>query len=104
MLILGKTIAKIKCDRGIILDEYKDISFDEWSSRDLEYRRKRTMHTTYQFSLNGDLIAEYDSVDEAAKSLGITAKAVSAACMGKSHGTHKCAGYLWSHKKNENIR
>ena len=58
------------------------------------------MHKTYQFSLNGDLITEYESVANAAQAIGVTPKALSAACTGRAYSGHKCGGFLWSHKKS----
>lgn len=53
-----------------------------------------------QFSLNGDLIAEYDSVVAAGKSFGKKSGFIGACCTGvKSHKT--AYGYIWRYK-NEN--
>lgn len=97
MRVLGRAIAGIKMARGIDLNENLSINYSKWASRDTEYRRKMTMHKTYQFDLSGNLFAEYDSVNDAAAAVGVTPKTISAACCGKQHGGHICKGYVWSH-------
>lgn len=100
MRLLGQTIAQIKEARGIVLHSPVEKDLDEWIAHDTEYRRKRCMHKTYQFSLDGRLIAEYGSVAEAALAIGVTPKTLSAACTGRAHSGHKCAGFLWTHTKD----
>ena len=104
MRILGRTIAEIKANRVKEQSKFTESDVQKFLSHDLSYRRQRTCHKTYQFSLDGSLLAEYNSVNDAASSVGITPKAISAASCGKNHGTHKCGGYLWSHNKTIEIK
>lgn len=50
----------------------------------------------YQYSINGDFIAEYESMTEASKKVGISSGQLSDCCRGK-HKTGK--GFVWSYTK-----
>lgn len=99
---LGRTIAEIK-ESWPPRESPLSKNIEEERNRDLEYRRRRCMKKTYQFSLQGEFIHEYSSVAEAAEAVGVQVDAITAACHGRSYGTHKCAKYLWSHDRNFTI-
>lgn len=54
----------------------------------------------FQFSMNGDFIAEYPSIHHAADALGVNAMAISNACNGK---TKTSCGYKFSFERNVNL-
>lgn len=79
----------------------------EWCSKvyNLEYGtgRARSMKSQHkkavqQFDLNGNLIAEFDGVNSAARSIGKSkdATAITKCCSGKNQTAH---GYIWRYKE-----
>lgn len=54
-----------------------------------------TSKTIHQYDLNGNFIAEYCGISEAARILNINASCISLALLGK-HKT--CKGYVWKYK------
>lgn len=94
---LGAVIAEIKKERGIDLSENTVTDYSEWISHDASYVWKCNEKKTYQFSLSGELLCEYESVASAANSVGVSPKHLSYACTGGYNGSHKCRGFVWSH-------
>ena len=100
MKILGKTIREIKATRP--KREIQEIDIKEALSYNIENRAKSSQHKTYQFDLDGNFIAEFESVKVAAESVDGVPKSLSASCNAtNSSKNHKYKGYLWSHNINE---
>ena len=96
---LGAVIAEIKKDRGIDLNENAITDYSEWASHDASYVWECNKKKTYQFSTDGKLIAEYDSINAAADSVGASPGAIGCACDGGYSGLHRSHGFVWSHSK-----
>ena len=96
---LGAVIAEIKKDRGIDLNENAITDYSEWASHDASYVWECNKKKTYQFSTDGKLIAEYDSINAAAYSVGASPGAIGSACDGGYSGLHRSHGFVWSHSK-----
>lgn len=66
--------------------------------RILSKSKRRTSKNSYivqQFSLDGELIAEYESANEAGRLLGITVSRICSCCRGEQK---TCKGYKWKYK------
>lgn len=50
----------------------------------------------YQYTMNGDFIAEYESAAEASRHTGIMRSAIGRVCLGR---TYSAGGYIWSFSK-----
>lgn len=94
---IGLAIREVKIKRGINLLE-NNIEITNNGRKD----GTNACHITYQFSLEKEFIAKFNSVKQAAESVDGTPKALSAAAMGKNYkGSHKYKGFLWSHDSNQ---
>lgn len=74
----------------VLKEVLENTSFEELKI--LKAYKKPCCKAVYKFSLDMNLIEEFESVTEAAKSVGVTLQAIRYACNSK---THKSNGYLW---------
>lgn len=68
--------------------------------RGILYKRSKKV---YQFSLGGELIAEYANATEAATALGLHQSVISN-CVAKKEGAFTCGGFKWSFTKEFDTR
>lgn len=66
----------------------------------IERKRKTAPKRVYQFSIDGEFIAEYESAREASKVTGLTAMTIAEVSRGGLRGRQSCGGYLWSRSKD----
>ena len=99
MRIIGRAIAEIKANRGVINDNIsQDVVEKGLTVHDPSYVRWGKMKV-YQYDLDWNLIKTYDSIKQAADETGLSPKSIGAACNGKDYlREHKLAGYRWEHK------
>lgn len=63
------------------------------------YNNRNNIHyrKVQQFDKEGNLIATYDSIVEAAKITGIDRSSISAVCLGTNPKRHTAGDYIWKH-------
>lgn len=66
----------------------------------IERKRKTVPKRVYQFSINREFIAEYESAREASRVTGLTAMTIAEVSRGGLRGRQSCGGYLWSRSKD----
>ena len=66
----------------------------------IERKRKTAPKRVYQFSINREFIAEYESAREASRVTGLTAMTIAEDSRGGLRGRQSCGGYLWSRSKD----
>lgn len=66
----------------------------------IERKRKTAPKRVYQFSINREFIAEYESAREASRVTGLTAMTIAEVSRGGLRGRQSCGGYLWSRSKD----
>ena len=71
-------------------EDLNNISFEDLKS--LKAYKKPCCKMVYKFSLDMELIEEFESLTEAGKSVGVTPQGIGYACKSKTHKSH---GYLW---------
>lgn len=67
-----------------------------------EYNALHSSKKCYQYSLNGEFLAEYPSVSEAARQLNIEATSISSVCR-KVSKNKSAYGFLWSYTKEDKL-
>lgn len=80
-------------------EKLRDINIGKKVS--LETKQKLSKGGVLQYSLNGELIAEYISIYEAAKAINAFAGNISWACLGNKK-TYK--GYIWKYKNKDIVQ
>ncbi len=88
-------INRIRTDNRLENLRYVDISENQRNREDYNLGKRKSV---LQFSLSGNLIAEYISVQEAGRQSGCLAQNISKVCKGERKTT---GGYRWRYK-NEN--
>ena len=71
------------------------------TKKQLEARKKPSTHLykkVYQYDKEWNLIAEYDSVQEASEATGATKANISGCCLGR-YGCKTAKGFRWSYEK-----
>lgn len=80
-----------------ISSKMRDVQFTDLArQRSVEARRKMV----FQYDNDRKLIHKWDSISNAAKSLGANHQNIVRCCLGKSH---TCGGYFWSYSDSEII-
>ena len=79
--------------------KYSKEEVEEMKPR-LEKMWKSAMRPIVQLSLEGIFIKEWDSITEAAKSLGIVNSSVISQCCSKTIGRHQSHGFMWMYKED----
>lgn len=92
------------------IDDYKPYSLDNiqlltWKENNEKHKNDRkngvnnkASKKVYQFSLNGGLMAEFNSIREADRSTGINQSSILKCCNGKFK---QSGGFIWSYTKEE---
>lgn len=100
---IGRVIAEIKAARPKNTRERTIAEIRECAARDKEYVRTCCMRKVYQYTLDGEFVAEYQSEIEAAKRNNVSVNAINAATNGngykKSYNGHKLINYLWYNER-----
>ena len=86
---------KAKSTYGFIFCYEGDTEYIEQIKQIKKRRTSKNSYTVQQFSLDGELIAEYISANEAGRKVGISPSNIASCCRGEYKTSH---GYIWKYK------
>jgi hypothetical protein len=98
--ITARSIQQVCCGRLRVVKNFGWVYQENYvpgtKIREKAYAKK----VVEQYFLDGDLICEYESVDAAARDMGVSPSSLAAACRGEQK---TCQGYIWKYKPKEEI-
>ena len=96
---IGRAIAEVKAARGERAQGKTEEEIQRDLAHDKEYRRHRCMKKVFQYTINDEFVAEYESENEAASLNNVSANSINAAVNGRARNGHKLINYLWYNER-----
>ena len=88
---------KAAYNKGVPMSEEQKAKVSNSRKGKMMGKENHNSKTVYQYSMDGVLIREWDSANQAGRELGIDYKNISACCLGKQHSAY---GYKWTRQKD----
>jgi hypothetical protein len=92
----------LRSDNSVENLEWCDASYNTWHSYHILGNKNGTEKKVYQFSKDGVLIREWESISSASNELGIDSSSISSVC--KKNSCRKIAGgYIWRYEGDDDV-